>query len=208
MSYYTAKKSILSVSWQVQVMECRYMNNNTLKKIKDFVLNKFLEANYSISPWKDRNYDPWSTWFWVEENDKILSAMRIVEKVPENCIPLEIAVIYGTKNPVLRYAVLEKNVADWNAVAFERTRTGWYAAKKTFRTVAKHCVEKGYEVVYGMYNPKLKGIEKLYLSEGAVFSKRYSNMVYFPGFNLNGDLSTFRVIELKNVSLQNIASKL
>lgn len=208
MSYNLELKQNSGSSLKVNIMTCDNMNECDLQRIKEFVEKKYSEARYSNSRWKNQNYDPWSTWFWVEKKGKILSAMRIVEKVPENCIPLEIAVIYGTKSQTLRYAVLEENVADWNAVAFELSRTGWYAAKKTFRTVAKYCADKGYDIVYGLYNPILRGIEKLYLSEGAVFSERYPGPVYFPGFYLNGELSKFHVIELEKETLQNIASKL
>ncbi|PJZ51645.1 hypothetical protein CH380_19430 [Leptospira adleri] len=183
-------------------------DSEDIPRIKAFVNRIFSEAGYSSSRWKNIDYDDWSTWFFAEEEGRILSAMRVVEKQPENFLPLEVAVLDKTLEKPIRYAVLSENVADWNAVAFELSRTGWMAAKKTFRTVAKHCYEKGYDVVYGMYNPNLKGIEKLYLSEGAVHSERYPDLLYFPGFYLNGKLSKFHVIELEKECLQKIASKM
>lgn len=52
-----------------------------LKKVKSFVSKIYEDAGYSNSPWKNiDHYDLWSTWFYVEENGLILSAMRITEK--------------------------------------------------------------------------------------------------------------------------------
>ncbi|WP_425529216.1 LBL_2463 family protein [Leptospira stimsonii] len=185
-----------------------------LKRVKSFVTKIYREAGYSDSEWKNINYDPWSTWFYVDDFGEILAAMRIIEKKPNNFIPLEVACIYDEKTykkkgiPKRRYAVIEKNVADWNAVAFQLSQLGWRTVKILFRTVAKYCAEKGYRKVYGMYNPTLKGIEKLYLKEGSVLSKKYPGPVFFPGFNLLNEQSTFQVIELGKETLQKIASKL
>lgn len=184
------------------------MDSLTFERLKVFIFKVFEKGGYSDSRWKNQNYDLWTTWFWIDCEDKILAAMRIIEKVPENSIPLEVAVIDNGGEPATRYAVIEENVADWNSVAFELTKTGAKAAKKTFRTVAKYCFERGFETVYGLYNPNLLGIEKLYLKEGAELSKRYSSQVYFPGFHLNGELAKFNVIELKRETLRVIASKL
>lgn len=52
-----------------------------LNKIKSFVSKIYEDAGYSNSSWKNiDHYDLWSTWFYVEENGQILSAMRITEK--------------------------------------------------------------------------------------------------------------------------------
>lgn len=52
-----------------------------LNKVKLFVSKIYKDAGYSNSPWKDiDHYDLWSTWFYVEENGQIFSAMRITEK--------------------------------------------------------------------------------------------------------------------------------
>ncbi|MBM9499702.1 hypothetical protein JWG44_05485 [Leptospira sp. 201903071] len=182
-----------------------------LNRVKSFVSRIYKEAGYSDSDWKNINYDPWSTWFYVDDFGEIIAAMRIIEKKPNNFIPLEVAVILqgeGDTTSPRRYAVIEENVADWNAVAFQLSQFGWRTVKILFRTVAKYCAEKGYEKVYGMYNPSLKGIEKLYLKEGSVLSQKYPGPVFFPGFNLLNEQSTFQVIELGKETLQKIASKL
>ncbi|TGK39191.1 hypothetical protein EHQ12_00600 [Leptospira gomenensis] len=179
-----------------------------LQKIKDFVSKIYTDAGYTDSPWKNVNYDPWSTWFYVEGEEGILAAMRITEKFPWNFIPLEAALIQGSEFPPKRYAVIEENVADWNSVAFTRSANGGKAAKVTFIETAKHCVLKGYDMVYGMYNPKLTGIERIYFREGALESVRYPGPMYFPGFYLNGELSWLQVVEIGKECLQKIASKL
>ncbi|MBW0433772.1 hypothetical protein HGB47_09100 [Leptospira yasudae] len=193
---------------QVNMMKCTDMDSVLLGRLKAFVSRNYEKAGYTNSRWKSRDYDPWSIWFWVEYENQIVATMRIVEKVPENCIPLEVAVIDDNRVPAARYAVLEENVADWNSVAFEPTKLGVYAVKKTFRTVAKYCFETGFETVYGLYNPKLPSVKRLYLEEGAVISQHYSLQVYFPDFCLNGELAKFTVIELKQDVLKMIASKL
>ncbi|AXR66142.1 LBL_2463 family protein [Leptospira mayottensis] len=180
-----------------------------LTRVKEYVTEKFKEAGYSDSPWRRFNYDEWSTWFYYENNGEILAVMRLVEKKPWNIVPLEFAVIYDEKEvvPQRRYAVIEDNVADWNAVAFETTLEGWVAAKRTFRTVARYCVEKGYNIVYGMYPVSLKSIRMFYKKSGAVDSLRFFDRVYFPGFYLKGELCYLNVIELEKETLQEIASK-
>ncbi|UOG39118.1 hypothetical protein MAL08_07535 [Leptospira noguchii] len=176
-----------------------------LNKIKSFVSKIYEDAGYSNSPWKNiDHYDLWSTWFYVEENGQILSAMRVTEKKPFNFIPLEVALFKNEQFPPKRYAVLEENVADWNSVAFIQNVKG---AKANFIAVAEHCITKEYNTVYGMYNPKLSGIERIYLREGAVLSVRYPGPMYFPGLYLKGEIPWFEVIEIRKESLQKIASK-
>lgn len=143
----------------------------------------------------------------MEENGQIFSAMRITEKKPCNFIPLEVALFKDEKLPPKRYAVIEENVADWNSVAFIQNVKGAKAAKDNFIAVAAYCVSKGYDIVYGMYNPKLSGIERIYLREGAVISDKYPGPMYFPGLYLKGEIPWFKVIEIGKESLQKIASK-
>lgn len=70
-----------------------------LRKVKSFVSKIYEDAGYSNSPWKNTDhYDLWSTWFYVEENGLILSAMRITEKKPFNFIPLEVA-LFKNEHP-------------------------------------------------------------------------------------------------------------
>ncbi|EQA43517.1 hypothetical protein LEP1GSC050_1361 [Leptospira broomii serovar Hurstbridge str. 5399] len=178
-----------------------------LAETKEFIDRIFRTAGYTKSPYKNINLDSWSTWFYIRHKGKIISAMRVVEKVPGNFIPLEQVVIVGS-SPHKRYAIIEDNVADWNSVAFETTVTGIKAAYINFKIVAKFCILKGYETVYGMYNPQLKGIESLYINHGAEISKKYLGPVFFPGFYLNGKLAHFNVIELKKKALQEVASQL
>ncbi|EMO53206.1 LBL_2463 family protein [Leptospira noguchii] len=179
-----------------------------LNKIKSFVFKVYEDAGYSNSPWKNiDHYDLWSIWFYVEENGQILSAMRITEKKPFNFIPLEVALFKDEQFPPKRYAVLEENVADWNSVAFIQNVKGAKAAKANFIAVAEHCITKEYNTVYGMYNPKLSGIERIYLREGAEISVKYPGPMYFPGLYLKGEIPWFEVIEIRKESLQKIASK-
>lgn len=85
-----------------------------LIRVKNFIQSIFSKNGYNKSPYASVDLDPWSTWFYVTDSEKkILSAMRIVEKKPNNFLPIEMGVIYGS-NPQKRYVVLEENVADWN----------------------------------------------------------------------------------------------
>ncbi|WP_061224913.1 LBL_2463 family protein [Leptospira weilii] len=180
-----------------------------LKRVKDFVSKIYTESGYSHSSWKNINYDPWSTWFYAEEEntDEILAAMRIIEKKPDNVIPLEVAVVWG--QPLLKqYKVIEDNVADWNSVSFLPTSKSGRACAILFKSVAKHCLEKNYSIVYGMYNPESKGIERIYFRAGVTHSQKYPDLMYFPGFYLKGEFCQFRIIEIKKESLQEIASNL
>lgn len=93
-----------------------------LSHVKEFIGKVFASKGYNKSPYASVDLDPWSIWFYVTNfsTGEILSAMRIVEKKPNNFIPIEMGVIYGSQ-PQKRYVVIEKNVADWNSVAFLRT---------------------------------------------------------------------------------------
>ncbi|EMJ92766.1 LBL_2463 family protein [Leptospira alstonii] len=177
-----------------------------LERVKSFVSKVYQNAGYSHSPWKSINYDPWSTWFYAEGQDGLLAAMRIVEKFPWNFIPLEVAIVHRSE-PKMRYAVIEENVADWSAVAFQQTREAWKEAKRISGEVAKHCIEKGYEIIYGMYPLELVGIKNVYLNEGAVASEKYVGPMYFPDFYLRGKTCLLNVIELEKPALQKLASK-
>ncbi|AJR13508.1 hypothetical protein LIL_10906 [Leptospira interrogans serovar Linhai str. 56609] len=180
-----------------------------LNRIKDFVNKIYDSAGYSKTPWRGFNYDEWSTWFYYEQDGEILAVMRIVEKKPWNLIPLELALIVDEekKYPYRRYAVIEEKVADWNSVAFVSTHEGWRAAKKTFRAVAKFCIDQDYSIVYGMYPLALKSIGLFYKKSGAVDSHRYFDRVFYPGFSLKGKPCILNVIELEKETLQKIASK-
>ncbi|WP_061218409.1 LBL_2463 family protein [Leptospira weilii] len=175
-----------------------------LMRVKNFIQSIFSKSGYNKSPYASVDLDPWSTWFYVTDpENKILSAMRIVEKKPNNFLPIEMGVIYGS-NPQKRYVVLEENVADWNNVAFLRTLMGGKAATINFKMVVKHCLQKNYSKVYGMYHQKLASIERIYLSAGAELSKRFSKPVFFPEDYIDQELVLLNIIEIDKTSLQKI----
>ncbi|WP_078124976.1 LBL_2463 family protein [Leptospira alexanderi] len=178
-----------------------------LRKVKAFVSKIYQDAGYSNSPWRNINYDPWSTWFYTEGRNGLTAAMRIVEKLPWNFIPLEVALLHDKSRPKKRYAVIEENVADWNAVAFQNSKEGLRDGKRISAEVAKHCIEKGYNVVYGMYPLVLTGIWNIYRNVGAVISQKYLGPVFFPDFYLKGEICLLNVIELQKPTLQKFASK-
>ncbi|EQA60609.1 LBL_2463 family protein [Leptospira alexanderi] len=175
-----------------------------LIRVKNFIQSIFSKNGYNKSPYAAVDLDPWSTWFYVTDSEKkILSAMRIVEKKPNNFLPIEMGVIYGS-NPQKRYVVLEENVADWNNVAFLRTLMGVKAATINFKMVVEHCLQKNYSKVYGMYHQKLASIERIYLSAGAELSKRFSKPVFFPYDYIDQELVLLNIIEIDKTSLQKI----
>lgn len=179
-----------------------------LARVKEFIRSVFVAGGYTKSAYTAVDLDPWSTWFYVTNLEgEILSAMRVVEKKPNNFLPIEMAVIEGI-NPTMRYAVIEENVADWNNVAFLNSRSGWQAAVLNFCSVAKHCLEKNYKTVYGFYDPKMKSIVRIYTSAGAKLSEKYNRLVSFPGSSLNGEPVMLNIIEIPKASLQKVASKI
>ncbi|MBM9502896.1 hypothetical protein JWG44_21830 [Leptospira sp. 201903071] len=183
-------------------------NPEQLIRVKEFIRSVFVAGGYTKSAYTAVDLDPWSTWFYVKNSaDEILSAMRVVEKKPNNFLPLEMAVIEGSYPPK-RYALIEENVADWNNVAFLNTRSGWRAAVINFCSVAKHCLEKNYTTTYGFYDPKMKSIVRIYSSAGAKLSEKYNQLVFFPGSSLNGEPVFLNIIEIPKASLQIIASKI
>lgn len=183
-------------------------NPEELERVKDFIKNIFSNSGYSKSPYTTFNLDPWSTWFYVTDSEqKILSAMRIVEKKPNNFLPVEMGVIYGS-NPQKRYVVSEENVADWNNVAFLRTVMGGKAATINFKMVVNYCLQKKFSKIYGMYHQKLASIERIYLSAGAKLSKQFSKPVFFPEDYFDQELVLLNIIEIDKTSLQKISVNL
>lgn len=178
-----------------------------LSRVKTFIDRIFLEGGYLRSP-SSQNLDPWSKWIYLTcSNGEIISAQRIVEKSPENQITIEQAFISGEK-PEKHYSVVERNVADWNSVAFEKSKLGFRAALLNAGYIARHCLERKYDLVFGFSNEKKRGIERLYLSHGAQFSKKYPKPVYFPEDRLEGKTFELKIIEIERAALQNIAAKL
>ncbi|EKR34549.1 LBL_2463 family protein [Leptospira interrogans] len=183
-------------------------NPEELERVKNFIKNIFSNSGYNKSPYATFNLDPWSTWFYVTDSEqKILSAMRIVEKKPNNFLPVEMGVIYGS-NPQKRYVVSEENVADWNNVAFLRTVMGGKAATINFKMVVNYCLQKKFSKIYGMYHQKLASIERIYLSAGAKLSKQFSKPVFFPEDYFDQELVLLNIIEIDKTSLQKISVNL
>ncbi|EMS81827.1 hypothetical protein LEP1GSC073_0011, partial [Leptospira noguchii str. Cascata] len=84
-------------------------NKLELENIKKFSNSIFEKAGYS-KPLDSMDLDLWSIWFYVREGSEILAAMRIVEKKPNNLIPLELGIIKDS-DPIQRYAVVGNNIA-------------------------------------------------------------------------------------------------
>ncbi|WP_061209602.1 LBL_2463 family protein [Leptospira borgpetersenii] len=181
-------------------------NPQELKNIKKFT-NKIFEQFGYTKPLDSIDLDLWSTWFYVREGSEILAAMRIVEKRPNNLIPLELGIIKGS-DPILRYAVIGDNIADWNSVSFVLSIKGSWAALATFQAAAQYCIDKNFDMIYGFYHKKINSIVKLYTSIGAVASKKYEKEVYFPECYYNGELVYLTPIEIPKVALQKIRTRL
>ncbi|EKP03615.1 hypothetical protein LEP1GSC018_0051 [Leptospira kirschneri str. 2008720114] len=181
-------------------------NKPELKNIKNFSNTVFEKVGYS-KPLDSIDLDPWSTWFYVREGSEILAAMRIVEKKPNNLIPLELGIIKDSK-PIQRYAVIGNNIADWNSVSFLLTKKGWLAAVQTFHAAAQYCIDKNFDIIYGFYHKKITSIVKLYNSIGAIISKKYEKEVYFPECYHNNELVYLTPIEINKDALQKIRTRL
>ncbi|TGK45057.1 hypothetical protein EHQ12_00575 [Leptospira gomenensis] len=111
-------------------------------------------------------------------------------------------------HPPKRYSVLEDHVADWNNVAFVKSRTGWRAAVLNFAMVAQFCLEQKYNMVYGFYDLKMPSIVRIYESVGVSLSEKYNKPVYFPGSTLNGTPVQLSIIEITKTNLQKTMSKI
>ncbi|AVV50221.1 LBL_2463 family protein [Leptospira santarosai] len=181
-------------------------NPKELQNIKKFSSTIFENVGYS-KPLDSMDLDPWSTWFYVREGSEILAAMRIVEKRPNNLIPLELGIIKDSE-PIQRYAVIGNNIADWNSVSFLLSKKGWLAAVQTFHAAAQYCIDKNFDTIYGFYHKKINSIVTLYTSIGAIPSKKYEKEVYFPECYYNGELVYLTPIEINKDALQKIRTRL
>ncbi|WP_061248981.1 LBL_2463 family protein [Leptospira noguchii] len=181
-------------------------NKLELENIKKFSNSIFEKAGYS-KPLDSMDLDPWSIWFYVREGSEILAAMRIVEKKPNNLIPLELGIIKDS-DPIQRYAVVGNKIADWNSVSFEHSKKGCWAALATFQAAAQYCIDQNFDMVYGFYHKKVISIVKLYTSIGAIPSNKYVKEVYFPECYHDGELVNLTPIEIPKVALQKIRTRL
>ncbi|PJZ51466.1 hypothetical protein CH380_20140 [Leptospira adleri] len=175
---------------------------HTLQMLKDFVYSINMNAGNEY-PRKDDGLDPYTTWFYVINENELLSCMRIVLKKPENLIPLESA--HLAENPEKQYRVNESNVADWNSVAFVSSLKGAKAAKLNFACVSEFCLNQKFDVVYGMFNDRRKGIGRIYLEAGAQVSKKFPDKISFQDFKTLGEPATFTIIEIEKNSLQKLS---
>ncbi|EMN26959.1 LBL_2463 family protein [Leptospira kirschneri] len=178
-------------------------DKDLLKPIKEFSKQIYKEAGYSN--YETVDLDNWSKWFYVTYNDEIQATMRIVEKTNNNRIPLEIVERFPSGE---NYNIQNLNVADWNSVSFKQTILGAQAFKIAATKLAQYCLNQKFNMVYGLINPVWKGLQRVYFDNGAIPSKEYSDMVYYPGCLLNGKLALFQIIEIEEKTLQKIASKL
>ncbi|WP_061254587.1 LBL_2463 family protein [Leptospira interrogans] len=182
-------------------------NQEELNHVKKFASKIFNNFGYTKSLYTAVDMDAWSTWFYVREGSEILAAMRIVEKKPNNLIPLELGIIKDTE-PYQRYAVIGDNIADWNSVSFVLSIKGSWAALATFQAAAQYCIDKNFDMVYGFYHKNVSSIVKLYTSIGAIPSKKYEKEVYFPECYHNNELVYLTPIEIPKVALQKIRTRL
>ncbi|QCO35674.1 LBL_2463 family protein [Leptospira interrogans] len=182
-------------------------NQEELNHVKKFASDIFNNFGYTKSLYTAVEMDAWSTWFYVREGSEILAAMRIVEKKPNNLIPLELGIIKDTE-PYQRYAVIGDNIADWNSVSFVLSIKGSWAALATFQAAAQYCIDKNFDMVYGFYHKNVSSIVKLYTSIGAIPSKKYEKEVYFPECYYNNEPVYLTPIEIPKVALQKIRTRL
>ncbi len=179
------------------------MEKADLDKVKEFGKSIYREAGYS--DYETKNLDEWSVWFYVTYEGELQAATRIVIKTEENQIPLEIALRHPSGT---NYSITNTNVADWNSVTFRQTIIGALSFKIAAKAVAQYCIDRKFGLVYGMINPTWSGLQRVYFDNGAVHSEKYSDLVYYPGCFLRGELALFKLIEIGENALQNIASKL
>ncbi|MFA4795655.1 LBL_2463 family protein [Leptospira kirschneri] len=182
-------------------------NQEELNLVKKFANDVFNNFGYTKSLYTAVEMDAWSTWFYVREGSEILAAMRIVEKKPNNLIPLELGIIKDSE-PNQRYALIGENIADWNSVSFLLNKKAMFAAVCVFHAAAQFCLDKNFEIVYGFYHKKVSSIVKLYNSIGAIPSKKYEKEVYFPECYYNGELVYLTPIEINKDALQKIKTRL
>lgn len=181
-------------------------SSEELDRVKDFVQKIFREGGYHKTS-QSQNLDKWSNWIYLTYFGEIVSAQRVVEKTNENLLTVEQALIRDDQNDS-HYRISEKNVADWNSVAFEKSKRGLRAAFVNAGLIARYCLKKNYDLVFGFSNAQKRGIERLYLAHGAKFSEKFSKPVYFPADSLEGNTFDLKIIEISKTALREIASKL
>ncbi|WP_431844534.1 LBL_2463 family protein [Leptospira noguchii] len=183
-------------------------NQDELNHIKKFASDIFNNFGYTKSLYTAVDMDAWSTWFYVREGSEILAAMRIVEKKPNNLIPLELGIIKDS-DPIQRYAVVGNNIADWNSVSFEHSKKGCWAALATFQAAAQYCIDQNFDIGLRILSQKNKfNCKTLYFYRGNSTSKKYVKEVYFPECYHDGELVNLTLIEIPKDALQKIRTRI
>lgn len=146
-------------------------------RLKEYVINGFTKQGYEgFSPEIDSYYDPFSTYFLVEnQSGKLLAALRITEKTKANALPIE----HGLLRDGSSYKLDEKaTVADANSFVF----TGTKALPLLFAAIAGFAVKRGIEKGILLADNNSARFKHIYLSGGFKNSDKYPEPIYFPTF--------------------------
>ena len=149
----------------------------TVSRLKEYIIKSFAQQGYEgFSPEIDAYYDPFSTYFLVEDQrGRVLATLRITVKTPENKLPLE----HGFKRGGGSYCLDELGlVADANSFVFRSPK----ALPLLFAAIARFADLRGIAKGFLLLDNDSARFKQIYLTGGFKPSKKYVEPICFPTF--------------------------
>ena len=140
------------------------------------------QVKYGYVGWSneiDRTYDPYATFFIVEDQaGEIVATTRLVHR-RDSLVALE----RGFKRDGSQYSLAEENclVADLNSFYFKKGHQD--SLMLLFTTMSRYGILAGIKRAFCMLDKDNKFIERLYLGAGFRFSRRFQDPIAFPTYH-------------------------
>jgi hypothetical protein len=153
-----------------------------VNRLKEYIISGFAKGGYEgFSPEIDAYYDPFSTYFYVEDQSgKLLATVRITQKTKDNILPFEQGLLRDGSSYRLDEPV---KTADANSFLFSSPR----ALPLLFAAIARFAVKRGVEKGFCLIDISLDRFKKIYLAGGYKLSAKYAEPIYFPTFGKTVD---------------------
>ncbi len=174
--------------------------------LRSFVKAKYAESGYAgFSEEYDRQFDKFSFYFYVVDDSNDLHAVqRVIHKTPENLLPMEKAVICGSREE--KFVIYDHDVVEITSFVFKRGR----AIELLVAAVAEYGRINGIKKAYALVNRDSRTLRKIYLKLGWEASRAYSSAISFPDYGkmARSDLvpAVWEIMELPEDKIRLIAS--
>lgn len=149
----------------------------TVERLKNHIVTSFARQGYEgFSREIDAYYDPFSTYFYVEnQRGELLAALRLTGKTDYNLLSLEQGIFRDGGSYRLAEAF---KIGDVNSFVFSSSRS----LPLIFSAVASFAIGQGMEKGFCLLDVGSARFKRIYLRTGYRHSTRYAEPIYFPTF--------------------------